>query len=139
MAIAVVGYAFDRKMENGGHGIKIGLFRSSAGKVAHRQVRESRRDEQGNLHYDGKVLREKGDVYMVDCNVTGSDSGTASQPKFPLKGRLVGPGGKYEGYLPVFQGDNAGPHEDTSYKRLLWRLATRGDGSGSRRRRRCRT
>jgi hypothetical protein len=28
---------------------------------------------------------------------------------------LVGPGGKYEAYKPVFQGDNAGPHIDATY------------------------
>ena len=99
-----------------------------SGRIRHTALTSSAH-YQGNLHYDGKVLREKGDVYMVDCNVTGSDPGTASDPKFPLKdlfqytlfpevARLVGPGGKYEGYLPVFQGDNAGPHEDTAYKRF---------------------
>jgi hypothetical protein len=35
---------------------------------------------------------------------------------FPEIHRLVGPGGKYEGYIPVMQGDNAGPHEDATYK-----------------------
>ena len=30
---------------------------------------------------------------------------------FPQVEALVGPGGQYEGYLPVFQGDNAGPHQ----------------------------
>ena len=28
---------------------------------------------------------------------------------------LVGPGGKYEGFKPVFQGDHAGPHCDAAY------------------------
>ena len=28
--------------------------------------------------------------------------------------RLVGPGGKFEGYLPVWQGDNAGPRFETN-------------------------
>jgi hypothetical protein len=34
---------------------------------------------------------------------------------FPIVESLVGPGGKYEGYKPVFQGDNAGPHIDAAY------------------------
>ena len=34
---------------------------------------------------------------------------------FPKIEKLVGPGGQYEGYLPVFQGDNAGPHCDARY------------------------
>jgi hypothetical protein len=61
------------------------------------------------------------------CNVTGSDHGTSNDPKFALLdlfrdtlfsavAELVGPNGAYSGYTPVFQGDNAGPHEDLSYK-----------------------
>ena len=38
---------------------------------------------------------------------------------FPAVEELVGPGGEYEGYLPVFQGDNAGPHEDATYKQFV--------------------
>jgi hypothetical protein len=67
------------------------------------------------------ILSEKDEVYLVDCNVTGLDSGTSDAPKFALLDLfrdiifpeihwLVGPGGKYEGYIPVMQGDNAGPH-----------------------------
>ncbi len=59
---------------------------------------------------------------MVDANVTGSDRGTASKPKFALKDLwennifgtidgLVQEGGKYESYTVVFQEDNAGPHQ----------------------------
>jgi hypothetical protein len=32
---------------------------------------------------------------------------------------LVGPGGEYEGFIPIFQGDNAGPHEDATYKNFV--------------------
>lgn len=71
-------------------------------------------------------FEEKGDVYDVDCAVTGSSPGTPSDPKcpllpifqniiFPRIESMVGPGGKYEGYTPVFQGDNAGPHQDATY------------------------
>ena len=28
-------------------------------------------------------------------------------------------GGLYDGYLPIFQGDNAGPHEDKKYKETM--------------------
>jgi hypothetical protein len=62
--------------------------------------------------------------------VTGSTYGTAKDPKFPLKPffeknvfpaveELVKVGGKYEGYLPVFQGDNAGPHTDAPYHKFV--------------------
>jgi hypothetical protein len=106
MAVAFTAYAFDGHIENGGHGIKLGFFRTQKCKI------------------------EKGAPYFVDCNVTGSDEGTASDPKFALMGlfkgtifpmvsKLVGPGGKYEGYIPVFQGDNAGPHQDATFKRCV--------------------
>ena len=63
---------------------------------------------------------------MVDANVTGSNAGTSDDPKFPLKGyfehciieaiaELVGEGGKYEGYTPVTQGDQAGPHTEAGF------------------------
>ena len=61
---------------------------------------------------------------MVDCCVTGSDQGTSDNPKFslrsvfedqifPLVESLVKH--NYRGYIPVFQGDNAGPHIHADY------------------------
>ena len=61
------------------------------------------------------IRRNKNDLYLVDCAVTGSSEGTSSDPKcslrhlmefgvFPEVKRLVGAGGKYEEYLPVWQG-----------------------------------
>jgi Transposase len=126
MAVAFTAYAFNSTVENGGHGVKLGLYRVQAARVAQRDVRESRLDENGNRRYDGDIIRMKGDAYLIDCNVTGSDDGTSNNPKFsllalfrdqvfPKIGELVGPGGAYEGYLPVFQGDNAGPHVDGTF------------------------
>lgn len=126
MIVCFVGYAFDGSMENGGHGLKLGMLRVQAAKIAKKLQRESTRDANHNLHYDGKILREKGDAYMVDCNVTGSNQGTSADPKFSLKAlledamfphieSLVGEGGAYEGYIPIIQGDNAGPHQDTEF------------------------
>jgi hypothetical protein len=68
----------------------------------------------------------KGKAYLVDCNVTGSDEGTSTKPKFSLAAlyqgqvfpkieQLVGPGSAYKGYLPILQGDNAGPHMDKTF------------------------
>ena len=34
---------------------------------------------------------------------------------FPKIGQLVAPGGHFEGYLLVIQGDNAGPHQDREF------------------------
>ena len=64
------------------------------------------------------IVQIKGDAYLVDKNVTGSDEGTSNDPKFsfmtlfcdqvfPKIAELVLPGGTYCGYrLPVIQGDN---------------------------------
>ncbi|CAJ1966061.1 unnamed protein product [Cylindrotheca closterium] len=65
-------------------------------------------------------------LYLVDCNVTGSSEGTPDDPKFVLKklfehhifqklDGLVATGGQYEVYIPVIQGDNAGPHAEKEY------------------------
>jgi hypothetical protein len=127
MVVTVVAYAFDGEVENGGHGLKIGQYRCQKAKIALRDQREATRDSDGKISYNGPLVRKKGEAYMVDCNVTGSGTGTASEPKyalmdlfkstiFPAVAQLVGPGGLYEGYLPIFQGDNAGPHEDSTFK-----------------------
>ena len=87
---------------------------------------KSRRTYKGTLVRNGDILWQKNDVYLVDCNVTGSDEGTSDKPKFALLSLfrdhifpkikdLVGPGGKYEGYLPIIQGNNAGPHCDAAF------------------------
>jgi hypothetical protein len=67
---------------------------------------------------------------LIDCNVTGSDTGTSDKPKFALLHlfrdriftqiqKLSGPGGRYEGYVPIIQGDNAGPQEDGTLKQSV--------------------
>mmetsp|Transcript_26210 Transcript_26210/g.32313 ORF Transcript_26210/g.32313 Transcript_26210/m.32313 type:complete len:211 (+) Transcript_26210:515-1147(+) len=38
---------------------------------------------------------------------------------FPAINELVKEGGKFEGYLPIIQGDNAGPHEDAKFKNYV--------------------
>ena len=65
-------------------------------------------------------------MYWVDTTVTGSNSGTSDEPKFPLKrvfqhsvfpnlDSLVRPGGKFDGYTVIIQGDQAGPHEEDDF------------------------
>ena len=130
MVLAITGYAFENHIENGGHGIKLALVRIQAAKIAKKTQRKGVRDENGALHYTGEVIRRKGDVYMADVNVTGSDSGTSDNPKFSLMSlfaqvifprlqEITGPGGKYEGYVPIIQGDNAGPHQDTTFQQYM--------------------
>lgn len=128
MGICTIGYAFVDNVENGGIAVKIDLSRCQSHKVAGRLQRASRRNEEGKIVYDGEVLRRKGDLYLADCNVTGSKSGTADDPKFsllqyffnlifPAVKDLVKVGGQFAGYKPIFQGDNAGPHQDAEYKK----------------------
>ena len=92
--------------------------------------RESRRDENGKLKFDGIIIWEKGDSYFTDCSVTGCNPGTDDDPKFPLHTvfeeqifplleELVMCGGKYEGYIPIIQGDQAGPHEEVEFVRYM--------------------
>ncbi|KAG7361377.1 hypothetical protein IV203_036477 [Nitzschia inconspicua] len=54
-------------------GLKLGFYRCNAAKIAKKQVRKSRRHQHGNLRYYGEIKRKKGDCYIVDCVVTGSD------------------------------------------------------------------
>jgi hypothetical protein len=69
---------------------------------------------------------------LVDCEVTGSHTGSVSKPKFALKtlwqhvllptqlDKLVAVGGACEGAMVVFQEDNAGPHTEGDYR--AWML-----------------
>ena len=120
MVVAVTAYAFENGFEGGGDGLKIGFYRAQGVKMARRTVRAY---NAVSRKYDGPLVRKKGDAYLVDCNVTGSSKGTEDNPKFSLKHvfksqvfpaveELVEEGGKYEGYLPIFRGDNAGPHKE---------------------------
>ena len=107
MGIAAVGAAFNGSLNNGCEGVKIAFTRAQVSKIAQRRV---------------EGVRERGALFNVDVAVTGSSLGTPDDPKFPLKdffetvvfeniSKLVDPGGRYEGYTVVIQGDNAGPHE----------------------------
>ena len=126
MGVAVTGYAYENNVENGGVGLKLGLYRAEAAMVAKKQQRQATKDEDGKVRYDGDIVREKGDIYFKDCTVTGSDPGTSSEPKFPLKKlfakhvfplleRLVGPRERFQGYTVIIQGDQAGPHEEEDF------------------------
>ena len=131
MAVGVVGFAFVDTPENGGTAVKIAFTRAQAAKIARKMQRDySGINSVGNPTYNGKVLRRKGDPYLVDTGVTGSNDGTADDPKFALLRyfetlvfgeiqKLVGVGGPFEGYTPVIQGDQAGPHEESEFKRRV--------------------
>ena len=84
MLVAITGYAFVGDIKDGGKGVKIGLIRVQAARIAKKTVKESTRDKKGDLRYDGEVKRRKRDIYMCDTTVTGSNSGTSDKPKFSL-------------------------------------------------------
>jgi hypothetical protein len=75
---------------------------------------------------------------MVDCEVTGSHTGSVVKPKFALKNlwvhvlrptldKLVAQGGSCEGVMVVLQEDNAGPHTEGDYRAWMQtEFATRG-------------
>ena len=132
MGHGTVGYCFDSDPELGGTGYLIGLHRCQSYKVMQRKVNEQTIDaETGKRKQKGNPLKyNRGDLVLTDCNVTGSNYGTASQPKFPLMelwktvllpelDLLVKPGGPCEGAVVVHQEDNAGPHIDKTYKDWL--------------------
>ena len=113
MDVAFMAYAFDLNVENGSDGAKIGCFHIQGACIAKRDVRQSHKTNNGKTHYDGPIVCNKGDAYLIDCNVTGLDEGTSDKPNFsllalfrenvfPTVDKLVAPGGKYEGYEPIF-------------------------------------
>ena len=72
-------------------------------------VQESWKTTHGQTLRDDDIIYCKGDVYFVDCKVTGSDEGISSESKFSSQSlfsdivfkkiaNLVEPGGKYKGH-----------------------------------------
>jgi len=132
MGHGTVGYCFQSDPELGGQGYLLGLHRCQSYKVMLRKVNEQTVDAlTGKRKQKGNPLKHnRGDLVLTDCNVTGSDYGTASKPKFPLMelwttvllpelDAMVKPGGPCEGAVVVHQEDNAGPHIDKTYKTWL--------------------
>jgi hypothetical protein len=88
----------------------------------------TRQQTTGKLKFKGNELKHAAGVpFLVDCNVTGSDVGTATKPCFPLRrlweftlisaiAQLVDVGGACEGAQVVLQQDNAGPHIEVEYR-----------------------
>ena len=65
MAICTLAFAFVDNVENGGDAIKLDFSRCQSHKVAARATKESRRDENGKLHYNGEMIRNKGDFTLL--------------------------------------------------------------------------
>ena len=56
MVHATVGALFDDDLEGGCLGLKISLDRYCVARVALRDQKEGRRDENGNMKFDGKII-----------------------------------------------------------------------------------
>jgi hypothetical protein len=130
MVHATTGFAFHGTPENGGEGIKISLDRCCCARVALKDQRASTRHADNSLHYDGELIRVKGSIYMKDSNVTGSNRGTSTKPKYALKDlwehkllkridAMVARDGPYPGYYVVLQQDGAGPHKEGDFSAYL--------------------
>ena len=85
MAVAFPGFSFDGNMENVGVGVKIGIYCVKGAWIPKKTVRKSCRDGEGKIKYNGEIMRDKFDAYMVNCTVKGADTGTSDAPKFSLK------------------------------------------------------
>ena len=138
MAIAFVAAVFDGSLESGCEVVKLPLVRAQAPKIAERAQYEAVSQPDGsircpNTNPDGtpkEPLRRKGESFLVDCCVTGSNEGTKKDPKcslllvfketiFPAILNLVGPGKQYEDCHVIIQGDQAGPHEDGTFTQFV--------------------
>ena len=66
--VLLLGY--EDGVENGGVAHKIAFVRAISAKISQKRVwKKNRKDS-------GEIVREKDDVYYVDCAVTGSNDGT---------------------------------------------------------------
>jgi hypothetical protein len=128
MVHCTVGFCFNGNVEYGGDGFLIGAHRCAAFQVPQRDIYYSSKDPvTGRTVFKGnKIKHAKGQPYLVDCNVTGSNAGTAYSPNFPLRKlwehslipsvkALIAPDGPCAGATVVFQEDNAGPHTEKEY------------------------
>ena len=86
-------------------------------------IRQATKDENGKVRFNGPIVRKKGQPFMVDTTMTGSECGTSDNPKFsllkffmevvfPRLQEMTDTNGQFPGYHVVIQGDNAGPHTD---------------------------
>jgi hypothetical protein len=145
MGHATVGYLFTDDVEAGGEGYCIGLHRCESFRVCLKKTYETERDPTSTtnaVHHRNKIAKyDKGDLRRVPANVSGTSTGTPTEPKFPLVklwevvllpalDMMVAPNGPCAGATVVHQEDNAGPHKEGNYAAWLqeqfdqrgWRL-----------------
>ena len=86
MAVSVTAFAFEDSIDNGGDAVKLSFVRAQQYKISKCLVTSN---TETNADGSRKVVREKNDLWLVDCAVTGSSIGTPDEPKFLLKGMLL--------------------------------------------------
>ena len=120
MGIALLGMDSEYSLDNGDISVKIVFQRSQIDKVIQRNI-------------VGKfiiIIKNKQDIQCVHCNVTGSNDVTSKDPNFQLQmlfetclylviEKLVCDGHPFEGFDPVIQGDNSGPHQDKCFYKYV--------------------
>ena len=84
MTVTFMAYAFNYNVENGSNRMKIGIFHIQGACIAKRDVRQSHKTNDSKTCYNGSIACNKGDAYLIDCNMTGLDEGTSDKPKFSL-------------------------------------------------------
>jgi hypothetical protein len=140
---ATVGICFTDSPEARYSGYAISLNRCQGFKVCRQTTKEVTKNAiTGRNELKNKTIKNnKGDLVHQDCNVTGTDTGTPSNPKFSLKGlwedcllpqldALVAADGPCAGAIVCHQEDNAGPHIErqfhqwfeAEFKRRNWQL-----------------
>jgi hypothetical protein len=152
MGHGTVGFCFQNDPDAGGTGYLIGLHKFQSYKVMQRKVLQQTIDaETGKRYSKGNANKfNRGDLVLTDCNVTGSNYGTATKPKFPLMelwatvllpeiDALVKEGGPCAGTIVVHQENNAGPHIDKTYTDWLQGSSTSVGGSLNTKSRRAHT
>ncbi len=128
MGHATVGICFTDSPELGCEGFVISLNRCQGFRLCRKTTKAVTKNAVTgrNESKNNAVVNLKGDLVLEDCNVTGTDTGTPSNPKFALKGLweysllpqldalLVAPDGPCAGAIVCHQEDNAGPWDNCS-------------------------
>ena len=57
MAVALTGFVFDGNIENGGVGVKLGIYRVQGAQMKKKTVRKNWCDGVGHIKYNGEIMR----------------------------------------------------------------------------------
>ena len=109
-----------------GDALKILFQPVTVPKKAQRTSKKRVYAENGSYTYTGDVLKVAGQLYDEQVEITGSDEGNATNPKFSLLKfwrDIVIPKleelCKKHGCIIRHQEDNAGPHRETVYRNFM--------------------